>query len=141
MILKPIKVLINYISKLSKNFFSSMYISSKFLFIIATFSLFLISCSVFIPNLDATDNLVTIRTVFSSITGWILESSSRKIICNDRDLLVRNYIVGSFATIILFVLALSIYFSADVNNPSLLLLKNTLFSSVGFLISSSQSCE
>lgn len=130
------ELLINF-----KKNFSKIYISSKFLFIIAFFSFLMISISIFIPNLTAMDNVVTIRTVFSSIIGWILESTSREMLCNDKSLLLRNYVIGLLALSILMLLGLSIYFSINVNNPSLILLKNTLFSAVGFLISSSKNCE
>ncbi|MGL4991681.1 MAG: hypothetical protein ACRC57_11070 [Sarcina sp.] len=39
------------------------------------------------------------------------------------------------------ILGISMFFVTNNNNPSLILLKNLLFSSVGFLISSSKDCE
>lgn len=118
-----------------------MYITSKFLLFLATVCLIIIGTSIFIPNLDATGNLVTIRTLFSSIIGCILETTSRRLSCKDNIMLLKNYCIGILSICILSILILSVIFNINVNNPSLLLLKNILFSCVGFLISSTKECE
>lgn len=128
-----------FILKKIDRYFSELHVSSKFLFIITFISLIIISISIFIPNLDTTNNLSTIRTLFSSLIGWLLEKST-KFICNNKFSKIKNYCVGSISLITLLVLLLAI--TNNINdNHSLILLKNTLFSSIGFLISSSQSCD
>lgn len=121
--------------------FKGIYITSKFLFVIGIMCFIIISFSVFIPELDATGNVVTIRTLFSSIVGFVLESSTRKLFCDDTFTMLKNCFIGVIAIIIIIILAATVVLSIDVNNPSLLLLKNTLFSCVGFLISTTKECE
>lgn len=130
----------NLLNKLGA-FFSKLYISSKFLLIIGSLCFLIISGSVFVPELDASGNIVTIRTLFSAIVGFILENTSKKVLCTDHFLILKNYCVGSLAVATTIILAGSIFFSVDVNNPSLILLKNLMFSTVGFLISSSKECQ
>lgn len=101
----------------------------------------IIAVSAFDPNLDATGNVVTVRTLFSSIIGFVLESSSRKVLCDDTFVMLKNYTTGLLSIAIVLILGATIVFSVDVNNPSLILLKNILFSCVGFLISTSKECE
>lgn len=90
------------------------------------------------PELDATGNLVTIRTIFSSIAGYILEESTKTCSSNSRLLKNKILLVGTFAIIALIVITASYIIDIDVNNASLILIKNLLFSSIGFLISASK---
>lgn len=124
-----------------KSSFKGVYISSVFLFVISIICFIVIGYSIFIPGLDATGNLVTIRTLFSSVIGFILETSTRKFSCNDSFIKLKNYFIGSLAILIIVLIALATVFSINVNNPSLILLKNLAFSCVGFLISATKDCE
>lgn len=118
-----------------KKFISSLSYSCRFLLIIGSIALFATCISIFDPNLDSTGNLVTIRTIFSSIVGFILEKSTR--LCNPDKILLRNkvLIIGCLGVIFTIVVLLSYLLNVNVNNPSLILIKNLLFSCVGFLIS------
>ncbi|MGL5381192.1 hypothetical protein [Clostridium sp.] len=120
-----------------KDFINGLGPSCKFLMVIGTITLGATCLSIFDTNLDATGNLVTIRTVFSSIVGYILEKSTRT--CKVDKLLLKNkvLIVGSMSVIFTIVVLFSYLLDINVNNPSLILIKNLLYSSVGFLISSS----
>lgn len=120
-----------------KNFMDGLGPSCKFLIIIGAITLGATCLSIFDTNLDATGNLVTIRTVFSSIVGYILEKSTRT--CKVDKALLKNkvLIVGSMSVVFTVVVLLSYLFDINVNNPSLILIKNLLSSSIGFLISSS----
>lgn len=120
-----------------KKFVKGLDPSCKFLMIIGAITLGATCVSIFDANLDATGNLVTIRTVFSSIAGYILEKSTRT--CKVDKSLLKNkvLIVGSMSVIFTIVVLLSYLFDINVNNPSLILIKNLLYSTVGFLISSS----
>lgn len=135
--LKIFGILKNKISKM----FLDVYITSKMLLIIGFLCFIIITISAFDSNLDATGNVVTIRTLFSSIIGFILENESRKILCEDTFVMIKNYTTGLLSIAIVLILGATIIFSIDVNNPSLILLKNVLFSCVGFLISTSKECE
>ena len=122
-------------------YWKSTYISFKILSILAFCSLLSIIISVFNNNLDANGNLVIIRHTFSSIIGYFLENTSKKVfICTDEIIILRNLIVGIISITILIVTTLACFFNVNVNNPSLLLLKNILCSCVGFLISASETC-
>lgn len=130
---KFIKALMNMISK--------SYVTSKFLILIGGIAFLMIGISVFVPNLDATGNLATIRTIFSSIIGFILEKTSRRVLCTETSIMLKNYCVGFLAVAVILIIGFSVLFSVDMNNSSLILLKNLLFSCVGFLISSTKECE
>lgn len=120
----------------------SMYISFKILLIVLLLCFFTIGSSIFNPFLDATGNLVTIRTIFSSIIGYVLESSTKQVIaCKKNAVVLRNIIVGFIAIGITIIIIFSYFYAVDVNNPSLLLFKNILFSCIGFLISASEKCS
>lgn len=120
--------------------FLNTYSSTKFLLIIFGICLILISLSIF-TEINDNESLVTARTVFSAIIGFLIEISSKKIICNDKTTIIRNYVVGGVSLLIMVILVLSIIYNVSSINPSLQLLRNTLFSCVGFLISCSKSCE
>ncbi|ENY99878.1 hypothetical protein HMPREF1092_03015 [Clostridium thermobutyricum] len=120
--------------------FLKTYSSTRFLIIIFGICLILISISVFF-DINQNEGLITIRTIFASIIGFLIEISSSKVICNDRTTIIRNYIVGSVSLLIVFILILDIIYYVSPINPSLMLLRNTLFSCVGFLISCSKYCE
>lgn len=118
-----------------KQFISEISYSCKFIFIIGVITLIAICLSIFDKNLDATGNLVTIRAVFSSITGYILEKSTRT--CEVDKTLLRNkvLVVGSISVVFTIIVILSYLLNINVNNPSLILVKSLLLSTVGFLIS------
>lgn len=115
-----IKKSINYIF----NVFNELDLNCKFLSILGLLSFIAISGSIFNPYLDATDNLVTIRTGFSSVIGYFLQrsSSSRKTI-----------LLGILALLMMIVIVFSYFFKVSVDNPSLILLKNLFFSLIGYL--------
>ncbi|MGL5646411.1 MAG: hypothetical protein ACRDDY_01055 [Clostridium sp.] len=121
--------------------FSKVYTTAKFLAIVGILCFIMIAISIFDSNLDASGNLVTIRTVFSSIVGCLLEQTSRKALCTDTAVMFKNYCIGILAISITLLLGLTEVFEVDVNNPSIILLKNVLFSSIGFLISGTKECE
>lgn len=138
---EKIKEMIINMKEKTKKIFVDVYITSKFLFIIGIISFILIAISSFDTNLDANGNLVTIRTLFSSLVGFLLEKTTRNMSCDDTFLILKNYFIGGLALATVIILGISMFFVTNNNNPSLILLKNLLFSSVGFLISSSKDCE
>ncbi len=101
----------------------------------------MIGISVFKSDLDANGNLATIRTAFSSIIGFVLEKTSRKMICTETSIMLKNYCVGILCISMILIIGLSVIFEINMNNPSLILFKNLLFSGIGFLISSTKECE
>lgn len=125
------------ILKYLKNFLKEIGTGCRFLMIILILSLPIICLSIFDNSLDATGNLVTLRTIFSSITGYILEKSTCDVNCENTFIKNKTVIVGIFAIISTLVVILAYFLDSNVNNPSLILIKNLLFSSVGFLISAS----
>ena len=124
-----------------KNLISESYVTSKFLILIGAIAFIMIGISVFDTDLDANGNLVTIRTLFSSIMGFILEKTSRKLLCTETSIMLKNYCIGILAVLILLIIGGSAILEINVNNPSLILFKNILFSCVGFLISATKECE
>lgn len=120
--------------------FKDVYITSKFLFMICIICFVIICCSIFIPGLNANENLATIRTLFSSVIGFILETSIRKIPCDDTFINLKNYFIGILAISIIILLPVSSKVPIS-DTPSLILLKNIVFSCVGFLISGTKNCE
>lgn len=134
--------------RLIKNFFKMLnkqwkpiYITYKILFVICIMSFLTIILSVYDTALDATGNLVIIRTVFSSIIGFLLESSTKSsMVCSDKSMGVRNLVVGIISIAITVVIIICYIIDTDPNNPSLILLKNILFSCIGFLISAGKDC-
>lgn len=132
---------IKKILEVIKGRWKPIYITYKILFTICMLSFFTIIVSVFDPNLDATGNLVIIRTAFSSIIGFLLESSTKTVmICNDKSTTFRNTVVGIVSILITIVIIICYVYEIDPDNPSLILLKNVLFSCIGFLISASKDC-
>lgn len=134
MIKKYIKIAINEF----KQFFNDLGIVCRYLIILGMISFAVVCISIFHPELDATGNLVTIRTAFSSIAGYILEKSTKTCSSNPRLLKNKILLVGTFAIIALIVITVAYIINIDVNNPSLILIKNLLFSSIGFLTSASK---
>ncbi|MGL5417720.1 MAG: hypothetical protein ACRDAU_18780 [Clostridium sp.] len=139
--IEKIKFIVSKLKESIMNLFSKIYTTAKFLIIIGTICFVMIGISVFNPSLDANGNLVTIRTVFSSIVGCLLEQTSRKVSCTDTTLMFKNYCIGILGVSITLILGLTEIFGVDVNNPSIILLKNVLFSCIGFLISGTKECE
>ncbi|ATD55124.1 hypothetical protein [Clostridium chauvoei] len=122
-------------------YWKSTYISFKMLSLLCFASMISIIVSVFNNDLDANGNLVIIRHTFSSIIGYFLENTTKKVfVCTDKVIILRNLIVGIIALIILFVVIFACIFDTNVNNPFLILLKNVLCSCIGFLISASENC-
>lgn len=99
-----------------------------------------ICISVFVPSLTTDGNIVIIRSSFSAIIGYLLESASKKIVCGGKQLAIRNFTIGLIAIIITIVIMMASLAAINMYDPSLILLKNTLSSCIGFLISSSESC-
>lgn len=119
----------------------SIYITYKILFIISMLSFLLIIFSVFNPSLENMENLVIIRTIFSSIIGFLLEACTQnKMICNDKIMFFRNLVVGIMSITITIVVIICYIYIIDIDNGSLILLKDILFSCIGFLISASKNC-
>ncbi len=119
----------------------SIYITYKILFIIAMLSFGLIIFSVFNPDFKSVDNLVAIRTIFSSIIGFLLENCSQnKTNCNEKIMFFRNLVVGIISITITIVIMVAYIYTVDIDNESMILLKNILFSCIGFLISASKNC-
>ncbi|WP_297630370.1 hypothetical protein [uncultured Clostridium sp.] len=124
-----------------KKLISESYITSRFLLLIGGIAFIMIGISVFKSDLDANGNLATIRTAFSSIIGFVLEKTSRKMICTETSIMLKNYCVGILCISMILIIGLSVIFEINMNNPSLILFKNLLFSGIGFLISSTKECE
>lgn len=124
-----------------KELISKSYITSRFLLLIGGIAFIMIGISVFNSDLDANGNLATIRTAFSSIIGFVLEKTSRKMICTETSIMLKNYCVGILCISMILIIGLSVIFEINMNNPSLILFKNLLFSGIGFLISSTKECE
>lgn len=129
----------NLINRIAKRFLS-LYSSSKFLLILCFMCLIFICISVFVPALTTDGNIVIIRSSFSAIIGYLLESASKKLVCGDKQLAIRNFTIGIIAIIITIVIMMASLAAINIYDPSLVLLKNTLSSCIGFLISSSKSC-
>lgn len=108
------------------SFFNGLDLNSKFLSLLGMTSLIALSISIFNPNLTATDNLVTIRTGFSSIVGYFLEKMK-----NPR----KTIIIGTLSIFLMLIILFSYVFNVAVNNPTLILFKNLFFSLMGYLTS------
>lgn len=118
------------------------YITSKVLVIICMICFIAIIISVFDEDLEATGNLIIIRNVFSSVVGYMLESSTKsEFLCADQNSFIRNLVVSTISIITTLVIILCYIYGINPDNPSLILLKNILFSCIGFLISASKSCS
>jgi hypothetical protein len=122
-------------------FFNELELSCRFLTALALIGFFVISISILNAELDATGNLVTIRTAFSSIVGYILEKSTSSCNPDYKALKNKTLLVGSFAILSMLVIIFASIFNIPVGNPSLILLKNLFFSSIGFLTSSTGKCK
>lgn len=122
-----------------QNFISSLEISCKFLILICVICLPVIALSIFNPYLDANGNLVTIRTLFSSIIGYILEKSTNSECVDKKSYKNKTLIVGILALTCTIIILLSYIFNSNINNPSLIMIKNLAFSAIGYLTSASNS--
>ncbi len=134
MIKRGIKIILDEIKK----FFNELGIACKYLIILALISFLVVCISIFDTELDATGNLVTIRTAFSSIAGYILERSTKTCTSSPKLLKTKILVVGTFAVMAMIVTICAYVVDINVNNPSLILIKNLLFSSIGFLTSASK---
>ncbi|MGL4990123.1 MAG: hypothetical protein ACRC57_02995 [Sarcina sp.] len=92
---EKIKKSILNIKEKAKGLFTNVYITSKFLFAIGIISFIIIAISSFDTDLDANGNLVTIRTLFSSLVGFLLEKTTRNMSCDDTFLVLKNYFIGA----------------------------------------------
>lgn len=118
-----------------------LYISYKVLIIICMITFGAIVFSVFNVGVDDSPNLIIIRTVFASIIGFLLENTTKNaVICNDKVMFFRNTVVGVISITITIVVIVCYIYNIDASNHSLILLKDILFSCIGFLISASEAC-
>lgn len=123
------------------NFFKELELNFKFLILLGLIAFSILSISIFDKSLNATGNLVTIRTCFSSIIGCILDKSISYCNPDNKALKNKTLVVGLFSIITMIVIIFSYILNISVDNPSLILFKNLLFSSVGFLTSSSSESK
>lgn len=107
-------------------FFNGLDLNCKFLSLLGVISFIALSISIFNPYLSVTDNLVTIRTGFSSIVGYFLQKSANQ---------KKTILLGMLAIFLMIVILLSYIFDTPINNPSLILFKNLFFSLMGYLTS------
>lgn len=138
MVINMIKRVIKFILEEIKEFFNELGIACKYLIILGLISFLVVCMSIFDTELDATGNLVTIRTAFSSIAGYILERSTKTCTSSPKLLKTKVLVVGTFAVMAMIVTICAYVLDINVNNPSLILIKNLLFSSIGFLTSASK---
>ena len=138
MVINMIKRVIKIILEEIKEFFNELGIACKYLIILGLISFVVVCISIFDTELDATGNLVTIRTAFSSIAGYILERSTNTCTSSPKLLKTKVLVVGTFAVMAMIVTICAYVLDINVNNPSLILIKNLLFSSIGFLTSASK---
>ncbi|MGL5085226.1 MAG: hypothetical protein ACRC68_05840 [Clostridium sp.] len=118
-----------------------LYISYKVLIIICMLTFASIIYSVFNTSVDESTNLIIIRTVFASIIGFLLENTTKNsVVCNDKIMFFRNAVVGLISITITIVVIISYIYNIDASSHSLVLLKDILFSCIGFLISASEAC-
>lgn len=138
MVINMIKRVIKIILEEIKEFFNELGIACKYLIILGLISFVVVCISIFDTELDATGNLVTIRTAFSSIAGYILERSTKTCTSSPKLLKTKVLVVGTFAVMAMIVTICAYVLDINVNNLSLILIKNLLFSSIGFLTSASK---
>lgn len=119
----------------------SLYVTYKVILIICALCFISIVVSVFDRNLNASNNLSIIRITFSSIIGFLLEDSSKnKMVCNGKVMFFRNLMAGLVSISIIIVIIITYVYDVDINNTSLMFLKNILSSHIGFLISACKDC-
>ena len=128
-----------WINKL-KDYTSDIYPSVKFLYIILFILISAIGYSAFDDNLVSNDNMVVLRASFSSILGYMLEAGTSKIICENRYVKLKCRIVGGMAIWCCVIILIAHIMDLNTDNSSLIVIKNTLLSSIGFLISSAKAC-
>lgn len=124
-----------------QNYFSGMFISVKFIYLLLSIFFILLTLTMLFGNTASDDNVIVLRTAFSSLMGYVLENSTRKYICTDKGNQYKIFIVGSIALGITFIVFLSYVLRIDYYNPTLILFKNILFSCIGFLISTAKDCD
>ena len=122
-----------------KDFYDELDIICKYLIPLGILYFFVVCISVFNSGLDEKEHFVTIRLIFSSISGYILEKSTKTCTSNPKLLKNKILLVGSFSVISTIVIILACIVDVSVDNQSLLLIKNLLFSSIGFLTSASNT--
>lgn len=120
-----------------KSYFNSLDLSCKFLTFLVVLLFFIVSISALYPNLDTSNNLLAIQTTFSTIAGYILEKSTSSCSPDPKALRNKTMIVGIFSVCSTLIVILAYIFNINTDNPSLVLIKNLLYSSIGFLTSSS----
>lgn len=130
-IIKPLKTIILSL----KNFFHGLNLNCRFLALLLTLAFPIICLSIFDHELDANGSLVAVRTAFSTIIGYLLQKSTSTITTDSKLLKNKTIIVGVLAIVSLIIVSFSYIFDTNINNPSLALIKNLLFSSIGFLTS------
>lgn len=119
----------------------SIYISYKVLIIICMLTFSSIIYSVFNTSMGDSTHLIIIRTIFASIVGFLLENTTKNgVVCNDKVMYFRNAVVGLISITITIVVIICYIYNVDATNHSLILLKDILFSCIGFLISASEAC-
>lgn len=123
------------------SYFNSSYISTRFLIVICLLCFTIIIVSIFIPIDNTNSNFDTIRFVFSSIMGYLLENVSHKISCKDESLHFRNFFLGFISLLIVLILLISLLLNVNLMNPSITLIINVLLSCIVFLIASSRKCN
>lgn len=122
-----------------KDFYDELDIICKYLIPLGILYFFVVCISVFNSGLDEKEHFVTIRLIFSSISGYILEKSTKTCTSNPKLLKNKILLVGSFSVISTIVIILACILDVSVDNQSLLIIKNLLFSSIGFLTSASNT--
>lgn len=152
-------------------------VGCKFLLIVFIICFIPICLSSYDLGIDPEGNMITIRTIFSSIMGYIIENVSSRsgkemdplkeankkqeddekevpkmkeeykkqledgqYECDEAcELEARVLIIGHLLLCIIVVLVIGALFDINQSNQSLILLKNTAFACVGFLISATKT--
>lgn len=156
----------------------SIEVDSKFLILTFFICLIPICIASFTSELNSHGNLITIRTMFSSVLGYIIENISaidkknkppkediiKQIETNIKSDIeadnnqeissvplkspkqktlqqkdIRILIMGHVLIFLTLCIIIGAITNVDQNNQSLILLKNTAFASIGFLISSTKN--
>ena len=123
-----------------KEYASDIYPSVKFLYVILFILISAIGYSAFDNNLVSNDNMVVLRAAFSSILGYMLEAGTSKIICEDKCVKLKCRIVGGMAIWCCMIVLIAHIMNLNTDNSSLIVIKNTLLATIGFLISTAKAC-
>lgn len=152
--LKHIKLRIKQMTDMGKY----IKVDSKFLVIVFFICLIPICISSFETQMSSQGNMITIRTMFSSILGYIIENISNNKNKKDEgkqedrqddrsepqeenkiQIELRVLIVGHILLFITISLIVGAIVNVEQSNQSLVLLKNTVFACIGFLISATKT--